>query len=234
MSLEPDTIITLDALEASSQPIFTQENSMPSRRGMIPGHILESKLSKCSEPIRPKPIEPELIFISQDPGEKEEAGSDITIYVLDTGANPDHSEYTRMPGQKSWLWPDPHTIWTQLSGYNLETDPDGHGSCVLSKIAGVEYGVAKKPDIVIVKMLQISNIGFSLAYTLKSLEIIIGDVVDRGVGGKSVLLIAPEVIAESENVSSSLIRLINELIEEDVVVVTGAGDSRVRGFHNFF
>jgi hypothetical protein len=76
----------------------------------------------------------------------DSAGSGITVYVADTGSNPDHDEYKNMPGSKRWIVPgyDPHA-----HGHN---DPYGHGSCVLSMVSAPKYGTAKRADIVRVKM----------------------------------------------------------------------------------
>lgn len=56
-----------------------------------------------------------------------------------------------MPGIKRWVFvananPNRHNT--------LETDVDihGHGTCVLSKVAGPTFGVAKNANVVIVKI----------------------------------------------------------------------------------
>jgi subtilisin family serine protease len=78
------------------------------------------------------------------------AGSGITVYLIDTGANPQNSEYYLMPGTKRWMFPqnagEPGAV------LRTQSDEQNHGSCVLSKIAGPMYGVAKDVDVVIVKV----------------------------------------------------------------------------------
>ncbi|CRG84196.1 Sexual differentiation process putative subtilase-type proteinase isp6 [Talaromyces islandicus] len=71
-------------------------------------------------------------------------GSGITVYVIDSGANPQNPEYISMPGSKRWLFPS--------GAAATQTDELNHGSCVLSKVAGPRYGVAKNADVVIVKV----------------------------------------------------------------------------------
>lgn len=77
------------------------------------------------------------------------AGEGITVYVVDSGANTFLSEYRGMVGNIRWLFPANPNIpgaWP-----NTESDETGHGTCILSKIAGPRYGVAKKVDVAIVK-----------------------------------------------------------------------------------
>ena len=241
--MEQDTIMTLDPVEESSQ-IDPGANSS-SCGDVVSRDIPVSRLPKRSIIIPQPDAQPDLIFISQDENHKledldtyyyeEEAGSGITVYLIDTGANPSHPEYTGMPGEVSWIWPYPHTIWTQDMGYHLQSDPVGHGSCMLSKIAGVEYGVAKKPNIMVVKMLTAKEHGFSLAEALKTLEIIMTDIVDRSLAGKSVICMGMGAKEADDRVHSinALLTLIQQLIEEDVVVVVPAGNDAVRCFSIF-
>lgn len=52
-----------------------------------------------------------------------------------------------MTNTPRWLY-----IFPGLKGKDpTETDPSGHGTCVLSKAAGATYGVAKSASVVIVK-----------------------------------------------------------------------------------
>lgn len=55
-----------------------------------------------------------------------------------------------MGGEKRWLFPQQ----LEIPGPIVQeyTDPDGHGSCVLSKAAGARYGVAKRANTVVVKL----------------------------------------------------------------------------------
>jgi len=87
-------------------------------------------------------------------------GQGITVYVLDKGIYPNHpvsvtnyqesikltdlQEFTNMQGNLRWLFPS-----------NIprnHVDEDGHGTCVASKVAGSTFGVAKRANLVIVKL----------------------------------------------------------------------------------
>ncbi|KAI9758661.1 MAG: hypothetical protein M4579_002909 [Chaenotheca gracillima] len=79
------------------------------------------------------------------------AGEGTRLYLLDTGAYIQHPEFNDLVKQGvSWISiptyptrpPDPEPFY----------DDEGHGTCVLSKVAGVKWGVAKKPSVVIVKI----------------------------------------------------------------------------------
>lgn len=55
-----------------------------------------------------------------------------------------------MPGMKRWIFVP--NVDPALSN-TFKTDVQyGHGTCVLSKAAGVHFGVAKNADVVIVKL----------------------------------------------------------------------------------
>lgn len=95
----------------------------------------------------------DLIFISTPPGTDigygytyfSAAGEGMTVYVVDSGVNPSNKEFSSGV-IKRWLF-----AWDVLA---IESDnhPLGHGSCTASKIAGVDYGVAKKASLIIVKI----------------------------------------------------------------------------------
>lgn len=94
-----------------------------------------------------------LIDLVHDYKYNSAAGEGITVYVVDSGANTFLSEYRGMVGSKRWLFPVDRNFQGPIQGNwpNTETDETGHGTCILSKIAGPRYGVAKKVDVVIVK-----------------------------------------------------------------------------------
>lgn len=95
----------------------------------------------------------DLIFISTPPGTDtgiyytyfSAAGEGITVYLVDSGVNPSNNEFNSGV-IKRWLY-----AWDVLA---VESDdhPLGHGSCAASKITGVDYGVAKKASLIIVKI----------------------------------------------------------------------------------
>ena len=93
------------------------------------------------------------------------AGQGITVYVIDTGVNPDvqvnttdyklsirlihFQEFRDMQGAIRWLY---------LPGEpEIKRDDFGHGSCVTSKVTGPTFGVAKSANIVVVKIYPIDD-----------------------------------------------------------------------------
>jgi Subtilase family len=106
---------------------------------------------------------PDLAVVSRNPDAKfrgseanfysqRTGGQGITVYVVDSGANIQHPEYTGMAGQTSWLTSSAQPLPGEGP---IDKDPDdktGHGSCVLSLVAGPTYGVAKNVDVVLVKL----------------------------------------------------------------------------------
>ncbi|GAA6005714.1 hypothetical protein JCM10207_005305 [Rhodosporidiobolus poonsookiae] len=76
-----------------------------------------------------------------------QAGEGVDAYVIDTGVNVDHVE---LEGRAKW-------------GKTIPRDPDqdlnGHGSHVAGTIASAKYGVAKKANIIAVKVLGAGGSG---------------------------------------------------------------------------
>ena len=198
----------------------------------------------------------DLRFISQPRDEKIEAtsryvyddsaGDNITIYVVDTGANPENPDFSRMWGKTDWLWPS-EEVWNTLSEkdfdepYQSYTDLGDHGSCVISKAAGLYYGVAKKANIVVVKL--VSGITedtkglFVAASLIKALADVIQDMENRAkegrpVNGTTVVNISLGVFWDPTDINdkhwiSELEFAISILLALDAVIVTAAGNSRV-------
>ncbi|GAA5943913.1 S8 family peptidase [Sporobolomyces koalae] len=78
---------------------------------------------------------------------EDSAGEGVDAYVIDTGVNIDHVE---LEGRAKW-------------GKTIPNDPDqdlnGHGSHVAGTIASRKYGVAKKANIIAVKVLGAGGSG---------------------------------------------------------------------------
>ncbi len=70
-----------------------------------------------------------------------QAGRGVRVYVIDTGLDWNNENFDRTPLE--WIY--------ALDVLPVDTDPDGHGTCIASKIAGRIYGVAKKASITLVK-----------------------------------------------------------------------------------
>lgn len=178
-----------------------------------------------------------LAFVSTAPGYKlsrnfyyySVAGVGITVYIIDSGANPTHPEF-RSRVIKRWIYA--FDCGPPESDYNL----DGHGSCVASKVAGVESGVAKKASLVIVKTKP--NVSSSLDGLMK----VINDLRKREtaggevVPGYNVVTIAWRIKlqqGEGALIQERLTGLINKMIKlYGLVIVTAASKDRP-GIRNF-
>ncbi|KAF9170883.1 subtilisin-like serine protease [Mortierella sp. AD011] len=76
------------------------------------------------------------------------AGEGVTAYVIDTGVYADHSEF----GGRA-------TFGANFISDSEDTDENGHGTHVSGTIGGTTYGIAKKVNIVGVKVLNASGSG---------------------------------------------------------------------------
>jgi subtilisin family serine protease len=77
------------------------------------------------------------------------AGSGVTAYVIDTGVRITH---TQISGRASYGY-------DAVDGDTTASDGNGHGTHVATTIAGTTYGVAKKANIVAVRVLDNSGSG---------------------------------------------------------------------------
>ncbi|MCT9076756.1 S8 family peptidase [Streptomyces fulvoviolaceus] len=77
------------------------------------------------------------------------AGSGVTVYVIDTGVRITH---TQISGRASYGY-------DAVDGDTSAGDGNGHGTHVATTIAGTTYGVAKKANIVAVRVLDNSGSG---------------------------------------------------------------------------
>lgn len=88
----------------------------------------------------------------------DEGGEGVDAYVIDTGSNVDHED---LEGRARWGKTIPEG--------DEDRDGNGHGSHCSGTIAGKRYGVAKKANIVAVKVLR-SNGSGSMSDVLKGVE----------------------------------------------------------------
>lgn len=77
----------------------------------------------------------------------DSAGSGITIYGVDTGIDIKHPEFG---GRATW---GTNTV------DNEDTDQNGHGTHTAGTFAGATYGIAKKANIIAVKVLNAQGTG---------------------------------------------------------------------------
>lgn len=176
----------------------------------------------------------------------DSSGEGITIYVVDTGANPANPDFSHMWGKTDWLWPS-EEMWNSLSRkdfdepYESYTDTGDHGACIISKAAGLYYGVAKKANIVVVKIVsgitENTKGKFVSASLIEALGNVIEDMDNRAKGGnpvngKTVVNLSLGLPWVSTNTDdeywiSILKVVIEKLLKRDAVIVTGAGNLRV-------
>ena len=89
------------------------------------------------------------------------AGQGVHIYIVDTGLNPNHSEFTgRVGAGRNFA---PNTAGGLLGGGSTDaantTDCNGHGTHVAGTAAGTVYGVAKKATVHAVRVLGCDGSG---------------------------------------------------------------------------
>jgi subtilisin family serine protease len=136
--------------------------------------------------------------------EYRRTGTGVNVYVVDSGLNATHTEFTGRIGLGAYV--------TSLGSTD---DCNGHGTHVSGTIAGTNYGVAKQATIIPVRILDCSGSG-TLADLVDAVNWIIADhqntqpaVVNMSIGG---------------SYSSSVNNAIQDLIDDGVVVVVAAGN----------
>ncbi|TDZ26294.1 Subtilisin-like protease 3 [Colletotrichum orbiculare MAFF 240422] len=163
----------------------------------------------------------------------ESAGKGITVYLIDTGANPKHEDWTGAPGAKRWIYsPD-------LDAYERkQSDEDGHGACIQSIINGPRGGVAKGVDLVVVKLGAV----YQVSDFLSALILVAADIRERNLQGKAVVsasvggpLLNSTATEQTgkpvlkDNIEPTVIAyryFIQEILDLDVPVVFASGNSR--------
>jgi len=88
----------------------------------------------------------------------DEAGEGVTSYVIDTGVNVNHQDFD---GRAKWGKTIPQG--------DADADGNGHGTHCAGTIGSKHYGVAKKADIVAVKVLR-SNGSGTMSDVVKGVE----------------------------------------------------------------
>jgi subtilisin family serine protease len=134
-------------------------------------------------------------------------GEAVNVYVIDTGLNAGHSEFT---GRVA-------TGYSALTKDAATSDCHGHGTHVTGTAAGTTYGVAKKATIIPVKVLGCDGSG-TTSNVIKGINWIIEQHV-RGTKAVANLSLGGEY-------SSSLNTAIQNLHNAGVVVVVAAGNDK--------
>ncbi|KAI5815287.1 oryzin precursor [Pyronema omphalodes] len=102
------------------------------------------------------------------------AGEGITAYVIDTGINLSHEEFE---GRAEF----------GMSAVGGEDDDQGHGTHVAGTIASKTYGVAKKANLVAVKVLGGASGSGSTSGVIAGVDWVVKDAKAKGRIGKSVV-----------------------------------------------
>ena len=157
-----------------------------------------------------------------------ESGEGITVYTIEYGLEPLNKEFITNAVVKKWLF---------AVGADRTTSDDfplptfrGHGSCIASKIAGYEYGVAKKAKLVVVKIVP------TVSSILDAFQLIIKDLHDRKKAGEMVEgytvvtmssgwagdIFSPPIVLDKEDASLALkIKTLHDDYQTVVAVAAG-------------
>lgn len=136
------------------------------------------------------------------------AGSNVNIYVVDTGVRSTHSEFTgRLKGG-----------YSSVADSNGTEDCNGHGTHVASTAAGTRFGVAKAANITPVRVLGCDGSG-SISGVIYGLDWIATNYVDGTAAVVNMSL--------GGGANSSLDAAVNSLNTRGITVVVAAGNSKV-------
>ena len=199
--------------------------NIPTVSGGVPrprGSTSVLSLEKRDDVVIGKRSWSDLAFISTPPGAAigEEylsfasGGDGVEVYVIDTGAAATSPEFdNKISG---WLY--------SSDVQKTETDENGHGTCVASKVAGHTYGVAKGTS------LRICKISTWMDSFLIALLLILNNLSVRTFGGESVrghtvIMISAAWYEDRGENEEQLIRSLRRLMTKyQAVVVMAAGN----------
>ena len=133
-------------------------------------------------------------------------GEGITVYVVDTGVRITHAEFEGRA-----------THGANFAG-GSDDDVNGHGSHVAGTIAGATFGVAKKADIVAVKVLGEGG-GGSTSGVLDGMQFVANEVQSKGQRGKAVMNMS--LGGQASRVMNNMVAALAGL---DIVCVVAAGN----------
>ncbi|KAJ4420249.1 hypothetical protein N0V82_004460 [Gnomoniopsis sp. IMI 355080] len=104
----------------------------------------------------------------------DSAGQGITAFIVDTGLMANHTEF------------EGRAVQAFNAVNDVDTDEEGHGSHVAGTIGGATFGVAKKVNLVGVKVLDAQGAGTN-SRVLAGMNFVAQTVQQMGLAGKSVM-----------------------------------------------
>ncbi|OAA80999.1 oryzin precursor [Akanthomyces lecanii RCEF 1005] len=136
----------------------------------------------------------------------ESAGEGITAYIVDTGIRATHTQF------------EGRATFAANFVDRVNTDENGHGSHVAGTIGGATFGVAKKVQLMGVKVLGKDG-GGANSGVLQGLNFVMADVKKKGLAGKAVMNMSLGG-SRSDAVNSA----IQQLAAAGIVPVVAAGN----------
>jgi subtilisin family serine protease len=137
----------------------------------------------------------------------DSAGAGVTVYVVDTGVNAAHTEFSGRA-----------TFGANFITGSIDDDENGHGTHCAGTIAGRTFGVAKSASIVGVKVLDAEGSG-SFDGIIAGLEWVYQQVTTDGSATKTVVS-----MSLGGGSSSAINDAVKDLTDAGIVVVVAAGN----------
>jgi len=135
-------------------------------------------------------------------------GENVVAYIIDTGIKTDHVEF----GNRA--------RWGTNTVDNADSDGNGHGTHVAGTVGGNVYGVAKKVELVAVKVLSASGSGTS-AGVIQGVEWVRNDAATQAAAGKK----ATANMSLGGGSNPAMNAAVAALQDSGVVTVVAAGNS---------
>lgn len=137
-----------------------------------------------------------------------ESGAGVTVYVIDSGINTSHTEFSGRLG----------TGYSAINGDSSVEDCNGHGTHTAGTVGGTKYGVAKGVTIVPVRVLGCNNSGTGTDI-LEGMQWVI----DNHVSGPAVVNMSIGMQSYSQTVNN----VAKAMVADGIVVAVSAGNSAV-------
>lgn len=207
-----------------------------SSRSNVPASRKRSYLQKRTRQkvVKQVAVDQSLSFLSTAPWKQNsdkytffpQAGEHVRVFVIEKGLDPTSAEF--FGREVDWIYAFDAT---RDETDDLANNPRYSGTCVLSRIAGREFGVAKKAQLTMVKARSgIASVIDALVKIILSLMVMNSAYTDEALGtrGWTVINLAGGYDAEADGTSDYLISQLSTLLfqlqtEFQTVVVTSSG-----------